>query len=527
MLETTTGLRGMVTSPHHLASAAGLNVLRDGGNAIEAAIATAASLAVVYPHMNGIGGDSFWLVVEPDRSARVVQGCGAAAQRADRALYQESGHTAIPTRGPLAALTVAGTLSAWDELLRADCHLPLERILEEAIGYAEDGAVAPFSLEDLLLAKAEELSGDPHLTELFYPGGVPVAQGSVFQQPALAQTFRTLAREGLRSAYDGTIAKAWVSDLEKVGSPLRMEDFISHRAIAEEPLRVETSLGTLLNMPPPTQGLISLLILSVFDQLKADEADTFAHVHGLVEATKWAMRRSRQAGIGDPSRMNEAAQAVLDQMDVIKAAADGIDPAKAAPWNGPSADGDTVWFGAVDSEGRMVSAIQSVYHEFGSGVMLPETGVIWQNRGASFSLEEGSWNALEPGRLPFHTLNPAAALFPDGRAMVYGTMGGEGQPQSQAAIFTRYARFGLPLQQAVTAPRWLLGRTWGDDSTNLKIEDRFSPDVVAALIEAGHDVQIVDPFTSMMGHAGALVQRPDGVIEGATDPRSDGGVAAW
>ncbi|MEM6748160.1 MAG: gamma-glutamyltransferase [Pseudomonadota bacterium] len=527
MLETTTGLRGMVTSPHHLASAAGLNVLRDGGNAIEAAIATAASLAVVYPHMNGIGGDSFWLVVEPDRSARVVQGCGAAAQRATPSLYRDQGLSAIPHRGPLAALTVAGTLSAWEALLSAGCELSLERVLEEAIGYAEAGSVAPTSLSDLLSAKEAELAGERHFAELFYPGGMPIAIGSVVKQPALAETFRTLARGGLRSAYEGTIAQAWASDLEKAGSPIRLSDLAAHRARAEAPLVSQTSLGTLFNMPPPTQGLISLLILSAFDRMEADDVDGFAHVHGLVEATKWAMRRARKAGIGDPARMGETAQSVLDDTGAIEAAAAAIDPARAEPWNGPSADGDTVWFGAVDREGRMVSAIQSVYHEFGAGLMLPETGVIWQNRGASFSLEPGTWNALEPGRLPFHTLNPAAALLPDGRAMVYGTMGGEGQPQSQAAIFTRYARFGMPLQAAVTAPRWLLGRTWGDESTNLKIESRFDADVISHLIEAGHDVQVVDPFTSMMGHAGALVQRPDGVIEGATDPRSDGGVAAW
>ncbi|MEO1041702.1 MAG: gamma-glutamyltransferase [Pseudomonadota bacterium] len=527
MLETTTGLRGMVTSPHHLASAAGLNVLRDGGNAIEAAIATAASLAVVYPHMNGIGGDSFWLVVEPDRSARVVQGCGAAAALAEPSLYLDQDLSAIPHRGPLAALTVAGTLSAWEELLASGCTLPLERILEEAIDYADKGSVAPTSLSDLLTAKQTELSGNSYLTDLFYPDGRPLKTGTVFKQPALAETFKTLARDGLRSAYEGRIAQAWAHDLEAVGAPLRLDDLKAHRARAERPLVSQTSLATLYNMPPPTQGLISLLILSAFDRLDADEADGFAHIHGLVEATKWAMRRSRQAGIGDPDWMSEPAQSVLDKTSDIAAAAASIDANQAMPWNGPSADGDTVWFGAVDNEGRMVSAIQSVYHEFGSGVMLPETGVIWQNRGASFSLVDGAWNALAPGRLPFHTLNPAAALFPDGRSMVYGTMGGEGQPQSQAAIFTRYARFGVPLQAAVTAPRWLLGRTWGDESTNLKIESRIDPTVVSQLIDAGHDVQVVEPFTSTMGHAGALVRRSDGVIEGATDPRSDGGVAAW
>jgi gamma-glutamyltranspeptidase/glutathione hydrolase len=159
--------------------------------------------------------------------------------------------------------------------------------------------------------------------------------------------------------------------------------------------------------------------------------------------------------------------------------------------------------------------------------VLPRTGIVWQNRGASFQLAENGWNALKPRRKPFHTLNPALARFDDGRVMAYGTMGGEGQPQTQAAVFTRYARFGMPLQQAVTAPRWLLGRAWGDPSATLKIEDRFDPELYAELRTAGHAVELVGPFETMMGHAGAIVRHADGALEGAVDPRSDGGVAAW
>jgi gamma-glutamyltranspeptidase/glutathione hydrolase len=182
--------------------------------------------------------------------------------------------------------------------------------------------------------------------------------------------------------------------------------------------------------------------------------------------------------------------------------------------------------GAVDAQGRAVSFIQSVYWEFGSGVVLSDTGVTWQNRGSSFSLDPRALNALEPGRKPFHTLNPSLAHFDDGRVMPYGTMGGEGQPQTQAAVFTRYARFGQSLQQAITAPRWLLGRTWGDVSTSLKLESRFDPALIQALKDAGHQVELLpQAFSDTMGHAGALVRHPDGLIEGAADPRSDGSVA--
>jgi gamma-glutamyltranspeptidase/glutathione hydrolase len=207
--------------------------------------------------------------------------------------------------------------------------------------------------------------------------------------------------------------------------------------------------------------------------------------------------------------------------------ADAIDPNKASDWKRGVDKGDTVWLGAIDSKGMAVSFIQSIYWEFGSGVVLPQTGITWQNRGSSFSLVAGEQNELKPGRKPFHTLNPALARLNDGRVMSYGTMGGEGQPQTQAAIFARHILFGQGVQEAITAPRWLLGRTWGDDNNNLKLESRFSPELIAALRNAGHDVVIVDPFSDLMGHAGALVQNSNGIIEAGFDPRSDGRAAGF
>jgi gamma-glutamyltranspeptidase/glutathione hydrolase len=202
-----------------------------------------------------------------------------------------------------------------------------------------------------------------------------------------------------------------------------------------------------------------------------------------------------------------------------------IDRNRARPWPEPAARGDTVWIGVCDNEGRMASYIQSVYWEFGSGVVLSDTGVTWQNRGSSFLLDASSHVGLAPGRKPFHTLNPAHARLRDGRMMVYGTMGGDGQPQTQAAVFSRYALFGQPLQQAVSAPRWLLGRTWGEDSVSLKLEGRIEPQVAEALRGAGHHIEVLEDWSDSMGHAGAIVLHPDGLITGAADPRSDGSVA--
>ncbi|RYG12640.1 MAG: gamma-glutamyltransferase, partial [Caulobacteraceae bacterium] len=249
------------------------------------------------------------------------------------------------------------------------------------------------------------------------------------------------------------------------------------------------------------------------------------HLHGLIEATKQAfLLRNRR--VGDPQRSAFDAQALLDDANALDRMAGAINPGRAAPWPQPSAQGDTVWLGVADGRGQMVSLIQSTYFEFGSGLVLPRTGVTWQNRGCSFSLSGEGPNQLAPGAKPFHTLNPAMALFDDGRMMAYGTMGGEGQPQTQAAIFTRYGFYGQDLQAAVTAPRWLLGRTWGQDSVTLKLEDRFPRDVIDRLRLMGHAVEVVAPFTSLMGHAGAIVRSPDGVLTGASDPRSDGAVCA-
>lgn len=525
-LATVSGAKGMVTAPHHLAAKAGLGVLRDGGNAVEAAVAVAATLAVVYPHMTGIGGDGFWLIREPGGAVQAVHGCGAAAAKADLALY--AGLDAVPTRGPLAANTVAGTISGWAAALeQTGGALPLDRLMRDAIDHAESGVAVTAGGAAIASAKGEELRRQPGAyAAIFEPEGRPLQIGDRLRQPLLAQTLRTLASNGLDDFYGGGLAEQIAADLEALGSPVALGDLAAHRATRPAPLTVRIEGAHLFNTAPPTQGIASLLILALFDRLAVGEGDGFDHVHGLIEATKQAfLWRDRHCG--DPGFMTDEPQALLDDSAALDALAAKIDPARVLPWPQPPQWGDTCWFGAADAEGRVVSAIQSTYFEFGSGLVLPGTGITWQNRGSSFRLAEHGWNALKPGRQPFHTLNPALARFDDGRTMAYGTMGGEGQPQTQAALFTRYARYDSDLQAAISAPRWLLGRTWGEQSTTLKIEDGLPNELYAALADAGHDVERVGPLTAMMGHAGAIVRHADGRLEGATDPRSDGGVAAW
>lgn len=526
MIHTPRALRGMVTSPHHLASQAGLDVLKDGGTAVEAAVATAATLAVVYPHMTGIGGDGFWLIHEPDGKVHAIDGCGAAARRATIQFYQ--GLSQIPWRGPLAANTVAGTVSAWDAALETDVGtLPLDRLLRDAIHFAQDGVAVTRGGAEIASGRGPDLRNQPGAYQsIFEPGGRPLAEGDILRQPQLARTLALLAERGFRAFYEGDLAQSIARDLEQLGSPISVGDLAAHRALRPAALCASVSAGLLYNLAPPTQGLASLLILALFDRLGVAKSETFAHLHGLIEATKQAFL-VRDAHVGDPAYMTLDPQVLLEDRGLLDTMAARIDPARALTWPHAAAGGDTVWFAAADERGQVVSSIQSTYFEFGSGVVLPETGIVWQNRGAAFRLAKEGWNALKPFRKPFHTLNPALARLDDGRVMAYGTMGGEGQPQTQAAVFTRYAQFGVPLQEAVTRPRWLLGRTWGEESTTLKVEERFNPVLVDRLVAAGHEVEILPPFDNAMGHAGAIVRHSSGLMEGAADPRSDGMVASW
>jgi gamma-glutamyltranspeptidase/glutathione hydrolase len=518
----------MVVAPHHLAAQAGLAVLREGGNAAEAMIAAAAAVAVVYPHMNSIGGDNFWLLAEPGRDPLAIMACGGAGAKATAEMYRGLGHDAIPTRGPLAANTVAGAVSGWEAAhqvaRRWGGALPLTRLLADAIHYARHGVPVTASQHRNTVAKLPELKDVPGYAGHFLADGRPPAVGALFAQPRLADTMDRLARAGLDDFYRGEIGAANTAALARLGSPVTAADLQAHRAVQAVPLSARLRCGTLFNVPPPTQGLASLIVLGVFDRLGCAEAEGFPFLHGLVESTKQAFL-VRDRVVTDPAYAREDPAALLTQAALAGMAA-RIRPDRALAWPQPAQAGDTVWLGVVDGAGRAASLIQSIYWEFGSGVVL-DTGVLWQNRGVSFALSERALNVLRPGRRPFHTLNPAMARLDDGRLMVYGTMGGEGQPQTQAAVFARHVLFGQELQQAVTAPRWLLGRTWGASSTNLKLESRFDPQVVEALRRAGHDVEVVAPFTDLMGHAGAIVRHPSGLLEGAADPRGDGLAGAF
>ncbi|HKF11257.1 MAG TPA: gamma-glutamyltransferase [Xanthobacteraceae bacterium] len=518
--------RGAVAAPHHAAVEAGRAVLAEGGNALEATVTMAASIAAVYPHMAQLGGDGIWLIREPSGNVRALIAAGRAGANARREFYRE--HEAIPPRGALAALTTPGAVAGWMLALEAaqawGGQMGIRDLLAPAIAHAKEGASVTKSHARVTSEKLSELEHVPGFAQVFLIDGKPLNSGATLKQTALASTLEHLAHAGLDDFYRGDVGREIAADLDRIGSPLTRSDLERCRASLAGPLSVMTEDDTLFNTPPPTQGLASLLVLALFERLRVPQGEAFHHVHGLVEAIKRAFT-VRDRVITDPDRLPHAVDRYLAAPFLDREAL-AIDRRKAAPWQPAAGAGGTVWIGAADVSGLVVSYLQSLYWEFGSGVVLPSTGVLMQNRGSSFSLDAGALNALEPGRLPFHTLNAALAVLADGRVIGYGTMGGDGQPQTQAAVFTRHVRYRMPLARAIEAPRWLLGRTWGAAHGSLRLESRFDDALVERLAAAGHEVDVLpENYSDLMGHAGAVVLHPDGTFEAGHDPRADGGAA--
>lgn len=524
MIDTPVFASAAVAAPHHLASAAGRAVLAEGGNAIEAMVAMAATIAVVYPHMNGVGGDGFWLVREPGGKVHAIEACGPAGSLATIARYRDQGYDSIPSRGPDAAVTVAGAVGGWQlalDLARSlGGRLPLRDLLADANRQCREGYAVSQSELRTIPQNYEALLAAPGFARAFHPDGEAPKAGSRRRPEMLGGLLEQLSDAGLEDFYRGDVGREIAADLSAIGAPITRDDITAFRARMVQPLALRLKDVTLYNFPPPTQGVTALAILGMFERLNVARAESFEHHHGLVEATKRALAM-RNRHVTDPAHMTiEAANLLSDA--VLAREAGAIDMKRAAAWPLKTGDGDTVWMGAIDASGLAVSYIQSIYWEYGSGCVLPKTGVHWQNRGVSFSLDKADVNPLRPGRKPFHTLNPPLASFADGRVMAYGAMGGDGQPQFQAQIFSRY-RFGQNPATAVDAPRWLFGRTWGGGSLSLKMENRFDPALLARLSAVGQPVEEAsEAYADGFGHAGMLVRHQNGRIEATHDPRSDG-----
>jgi len=529
----TRAQRGVVATPHALASEAGVAALRAGGNALDAAIAAAVSIAVVYPHMNSIGGDNVWLIYDAGRSRlRGLNAAGRAAVAATLETYASRFGATMPVRGGAAALTVPGVVSGWWEAhsySRDVLGSPLKwrTLFDDALVHAREGfAVSPGQRRVTAAARdvfAENADTDVRRTlwPRYHPERLAAPR---FTQPELAATLAAIADGGAEEFYRGALARRIAEGAARAGSPLTAADLAAHCAEWVEPLRMSYRGGEAATLPPPTQGFAALAILALlegFDVAALDDAD---HVHLTVEATKLAFE-DRDRWLGDPDFVEVPVARALDP-DRLASRRTLISRRRARPLEARMAQGDTIAIVAADADGNAAVVIQSTYHEFGSGVIAGDTGVLLQNRGAFFSLDPAHPNRLAPGKRTAHTLIPSMYLVAGRPRVAYGTMGGEGQPQTQAALLTRVIDRGLGPQAAVEAPRWLLGRTWGDSTRALRIEERFGAAVRDTLSARGHDVQVVEGWSDVMGHAHVVRLDADGLTAGS-DPRADGAALGW
>ena len=522
--------RGAVAAPHHAAAQAGLSMLQRGGSAVDAAITANAVLAVVHPHMAGLGGDLFCLLW--DATAGRLEGLnasGRAAQAATIELYRERGCQSTPVRGPLAALTVPGAADGWWQLHRRLGRLAFGELLGPAIELAEQGFPVPQSLAAWTVPAAQVLDEDPAARATFRPDGRPLRMGERLAQPALAQTLRLIAEGGPDAFYRGPVAQQICDYLVARDGVLRAEDFAAHRSDWVAPIQAPYRGYVAYQLPPNTQGFVALEMLAVLEGLDvaAMRDLSAAYIHTLAEAARLALE-DREQYLSDPDFV-EIPLASLLSPEHAEELRRRIDPHRRPPVaDTASAAGDTCYVCAVDRDGNAVSLIQSVFYDFGSGVVGGESGVLLQNRGSFFSLDPRHPNRLEPGKRTAHTLIPAM-LFADGRpVLVYGTMGGDGQPQTQTAVVNRIVDFGYDVQRAVESPRWLYGRTWGARTTALSLEEDMPPETAARLAAMGHEVRTVPAWSDSMGHAQAIwIDQSQGVYWAAADPRGDGAAAGW
>jgi gamma-glutamyltranspeptidase/glutathione hydrolase len=516
--------QAMVATSQPLASQAGLDVLKRGGNAVDAAIAMAAVLNVTEPNMTGVGGDAFMMIYSS--KTKKLEGLNATG-RAPRALnleyFTSRKMTQMPTTG-MEPITVPGAFDGWVTLLDKHGTMKLPDLLAPAIGFAENG----FPVMEKTAADWEpevaklRLNAAAEATYLV-TGGAP-QPGAIFRQRNLARTLRTLARGGRDAFYRGEIARAIVDYCQKNGGFLSMEDFASHKSTWVEPISTTYRGHTLYEMPPNGQGLTALLLLNILEgiDLKSMRTDPGLYYHTLIEATKIAFA-DRNRYIADPAFAKVPVTELLSKDYAARRRA-LIDKQKAidAPAYGDIRMGsDTTYFTVVDKDRNAVSFINSLFNSFGSGIVAGETGIMLQNRGTGFSVDPGHPNRYEPGKRPFHTLIPAM-VFKDGALLMsYGVMGGDVQAQGHVQVLLNLIDRGLNLQQAIDAPRvrYISGR-------GVMMEDGLTEPVIAALSGRGHERVMPPPgwtHRALMGGGQAIMIDPStGALLGASDSRKDG-----
>jgi oxamate amidohydrolase len=508
-------MTGALTTPHPLATAAGMNVLHQGGTAPEALIAAGAVLAVVMPHFCGLGGDAVWVMVDRGGAKRSVLAIGHGIDRPMPA-------APFPLRGPGSILTTAALVRGWDHAFQhaRAClggNARWELLLAPAIDLARNGFAVSRSQAFWGEFRSTEAALWPGFGRIFRSDDKPLPQGHLLRQPDLANSLELIATRGADEFYNGELAGRIIDGLRAEGVIISRADLANTTTREERPLALPYRGMTLLAPPPPTQGVTTLQIMGILSRFDLSEFSPGStdHVHLCVEATKRAFLA--RAHVADTKSAYDFAALSLSD-DWLDARAADINRHQALPWPHVWQHGDTVFLGAIDAYGNAASVLQSTYFDWGSGVVAGDTGIIWQNRGAAFSGDGDHPNGFAPGKLPFYTLTPGIAVKDGIPRFVYGTQGADGQPQTLSMVLSRLIDFGQSPQEALAAPRFLLGRTFSDSRDSLKIEADIAASALAGLKDRGHDISLIPPQSPLAGQAG-IVSATDPICTAHHDPR--------
>lgn len=504
-------LNGAITTPHPLASEVGRRVLIEGGTAIDAMIAAGAALASVFPHMTGIGGDALWLLY--DNRVRGVMGIGQSGSAAPDCIQE---------RGVDSMLTTAGAVASWQLARDISIHdwgstLPLARLLDDAVSLAETGSDVTQShafwiqQRKAWLAEQRDLK---HLTE--DAGGVLLRIGQKFKQTQLAQTLSRLRDNGLMDFYNGQVAEELARGFSQLSVALGKQDLLATTAHEVELVKVRYRDGDYYNFPAPSQGFFTAQALSSLNawDLRAFGSDSADYYHLMVEAIKGSLQQRNQI-LCDPAFSPLDSQA-------LACAGKRLHLERAAPWRERGKPADTVWLAATDQQGRTACLMQSLFHDFGSGCMVGDTGVLWHNRGAGFSHDRQHPNRWASCKRPAHTLNPSCYIADQGHRYFFGSQGGDGQPQTQLVLATQLIDFQKPIADAIRAPRFLQGRSFFGASESLKLEQSLSAEIMQDLRSRGHDVEELPSLSAFTGQAGILIRHGVGLDQAVHDPRGEG-----
>jgi gamma-glutamyltranspeptidase / glutathione hydrolase len=515
---------GMIATSQPLASAAGLGVLRAGGNAVDAAVTAAAVLSVVEPTMTGIGGDLFALVFDARRGElRGLNSSGRSGAAARPEAF--AGLAGMPSRGAL-SVTVPGVVQGWADLLREHGTMSIERALAPAIAYAGDGFPVAEIVARQWQAVEDVLARDEDAARVFLPGGRPPRTGDLFVNPGLGRTLQAIASDGADAFYRGPLARVFASHLRARGGLLEEADFASHRADWVDPIRTSFRGVDVCELPPNTQGFVALEMLNILEpwDLRSLGHNSAEYLHLLIEAKRLAFA-DRDALLADPRHVPAALLNELVSKSYAAVRRHAIDGGRAAlevgPGTGaarrdgpPVGSGDTVCLTVVDEDGNAVSLIQSLFESFGSAVVAGDTGVVFQNRGSLFSLDPAHPNCVAPAKRPFHTLVPAMALR-DGRPWLsFGVMGGDMQPQGHVQVILNLLEFRMSIQDAGDAARFR------HSAAGVALETGISRETRDALRAKGH--VLVDTPGVFGGFQGVLIDHDSGVRAGGSDLRKDG-----